>query len=77
MSIFRFTTEISNGTIHLPADVELPAGEVEVTIVQPPTSRDGSKRPRSSLAEWADQHAEHWGDELKASDPSTFTGREF
>lgn len=76
MSTIRFTGKVGNdGKIHLPEGVKLAPGEVDVTVVQPPDTSDDSKEPRKSLADWAEQHAEHWGNRLSATNVSSFTGR--
>jgi hypothetical protein len=77
MSTFRFTTKIDDGTIHLPEDIKLVPGMIEVTIVQPPQVSEQPKSPRTSLADWAEHHAEHWGQQINAADVSSFTGRSF
>jgi hypothetical protein len=33
------------------------------------------KRPGTSLADWAEQNAEDWGDQLSSEDVEGFTGR--
>ena len=78
MSSIRFTTRIDDDrTIRLPEGVEIGPGNVEVTIVQPRGSAGEARAPRTSLADWAEQHAEHWGRRLSAVDVSTFTDRRF
>jgi hypothetical protein len=78
MPTIRFTTEIgTDGTIRLPEGVELPPGEVDVTVVPSAENSDPHEPPRTSLADWADQYAEHWGQQLRAVDVSSFTGRSF
>jgi len=78
MSRIRFTTRIDDDrTIRLPEDIEIEPGNVEVTIVQSCQPADEGKTPRTSLADWAEQHAEHWGTRLSAVDVSTFTDRRF
>lgn len=78
MSTIRFTTRIDdNRRIQLPEGVEIGPGNVEVTIVQPCRPAGEARAPRSSLADWAEQHAEHWGKRLSAVDVSTFTDRRF
>jgi len=78
MSSIRFTTRIDEDrTIRLPEGVEIGPGNVEVTIVQPCGSADEARAARTSLADWAEQHAEHWGRRLSAADVSSFTDRRF
>ena len=41
-------------------------------------ARAAKKKPfRTSLADWAEENAEHWGDELRSDDVEGFTGRRF
>ncbi len=58
----------------LPAEVPLGQTEIEVNIT--PQSEQ-KKRPRTSLTEWAEEFAEHWGDHLKSTDVEGFTGRRY
>lgn len=75
-------------TVHLKAEVtadrkieitlppEFPLGSVDllVTVAAP---NGQPKRPRSSLADWAEQNAEDWGSEFNSEDVESFTGRRF
>ena len=54
---------------------EVPTGETELIISIAPRQSENPKLPRSSLAEWADQYAEHWGERLRSADVEGFTGR--
>jgi hypothetical protein len=78
MVTFRVSADVGEDrqvVLVLPEGV--PTGAVElVVIVASPTAEDG-KVPRTSLVEWAEAHAEHWGDELDSSDVERFTGRRF
>jgi hypothetical protein len=56
----------------LPPEVPLGKAELVVTVGAPPTTR---RRPRTSLAEWAEANAEPWGDRLSSEDVEGFTGR--
>ena len=42
-----------------------------------PQPANGVEPFRTSLADWADENAEHWGDELRSDDVEGFTGRRF
>jgi hypothetical protein len=53
---------------------EVPTGRSEL-IVSITESRPEASRPRSSLADWAEQNAEHWGKQFSAKDVERFTGR--
>jgi hypothetical protein len=55
---------------------EVPIGQTQLVIsvaVLPPEK----KKPRSSLAEWAEANGEHWGDKLNSEDVEGFTGRRY
>jgi hypothetical protein len=59
----------------LPPDVPLGKAEMVVTIT--PQTNGPAKRPGTSLADWAERHAEDWGDQLSSEDVEGFTGRRF
>ena len=42
-----------------------------------PLQHEAPKRPGTSLADWAEQNAEDWGDQLSSEDVEGFTGRRF
>ena len=54
---------------------EVPLGRSELIVSVTAESDSASLRPRSSLADWAEQNAEHWGNRLSAQDVEGFTGR--
>jgi hypothetical protein len=56
----------------LPPEVPVGRSELIVSIAEP---QPEASRPRSSLADWAEQYAEHWGHRLSATDVGGFTGR--
>ena len=68
---------VKSGVIELEDDAELPEGtlvkveplELQADVVP--------KRPGTSLAEWAEQNAEDWGDQLNSENVEAFTGRRF
>ena len=35
------------------------------------------KKPGTSLADWAEENAEDWGDRIRSDDVESFTGRRF
>jgi len=35
------------------------------------------KKPRTSLADWAEAHSENWGDRIRSDDVESFTGRRY
>lgn len=75
---FRISTAVGeNRQVILQLPSEAPIGQVELEVsVSVPTPKDG-KPARTSLADWADQRAEHWGDRLQSTDVEGFTGRRF
>jgi hypothetical protein len=56
----------------LPPEVPIGRSELIVSVAE---SRPQPLRPRSSLADWAEENAEHWGNHLSAKDVESFTGR--
>ncbi len=76
MITFRVSTEVKGDrqvVVTLPPEV--PTGRAELIISIAPHEHEGPKLPRTSLADWAEEHAEHWGDRLRATDVEGFTGR--
>ena len=77
MITLRMTADIKDDlrvVVTLPPEVPIGPAELVVTIDSPiPTN----KRPRTSLADWADANAENWGDQLRSDDVEGFTGRRF
>ncbi len=77
MITFRFSTDVNEDRrVELTLPAEVPTGKADLVIsvhsrTLPP------KRPRTSLAEWAERSAEHWADRLDSTDTATFTGRRF
>ena len=55
---------------------EVPPGRAELVLTVDPLV-PVPKRPRTSLAAWADAHGEHWGNRLNSEDVAGFTGRRF
>ncbi len=78
MISFRFSTEVKEDrqvVLTLPPEVPMGKAEISVTVESPPA---GNNQPRQrSLADWAEENAEHWGDRLKSEDVEDFTGRRF
>ncbi len=77
MATIRFNAVVDNdGTIQLPSDVKLAPGRVVVTVLTKNDERDtNGKQSRTSLADWAEKNAEHWGEQLDATDVDRFTRR--
>ena len=57
----------------LPPDVPVGPAELLISVAQPAAP----KKPRTSLAEWANGNAEDWGDRIQSTDVEGFTGRSF
>ncbi len=78
MLTFRTTAEVKEDRrIDLTLPPETPLGKAELVVILTPHPETGAKPPRTSLADWADQHAEPWGERLDSSDVASFTGRDF
>ena len=58
----------------LPTEVPIGQTELLVTISPQPAQK---KKPRTSLAEWAEANAEAWGDKIRSEDVESFTGRRY
>ena len=77
MITLRITTEVKDDrrvVLNLPPEVPVGQAELVVTIESPIPER---LQPRTSLAEWAEANAEHWGNKLSSEDVEGFTGRRF
>jgi hypothetical protein len=46
---------------------EVPVGKSELVVSVTSESNPAPRLPQSSLADWADQNAEHWGNRLSAA----------
>ena len=76
MITLRISTELSDDrTILLTLPPEVPTGKVELLVSISPQDNH-TKRPRTSLAAWADANAEDWGDQLHSTNPTSFTGEQ-
>jgi hypothetical protein len=63
-------------TVVLKLPAEVPVGEVELAVTVTPKPAT-PKRPRTSLADWAEANAENWGDAIRSDDVEGFTGRRY
>jgi hypothetical protein len=73
--IYRGT--VKGGVVILDADAVLPEG---TSVNVEPVSAQASatpKRPGTSLADWAENNAESWGDRIRSDDVESFTGRKY
>jgi len=53
----------------------VPPGKAELIVSVNSESGEVGAKHRTSLADWAEEHAEHWGEQLSARDVEGFTGR--
>ncbi len=77
MITFRITTDVKDDrrvVLTLPPEVPTGQAELVVTVDSPAPEK---KQPRTSLTEWAEANAEHWGNRLSSEDVEGFTGRRF
>jgi hypothetical protein len=78
MITFRITTDVKDDRrVVLTLPPEVPTGQAELVVSVAPQNNNKSKRPRTSLADWAEANAENWGDRLSSEDVEGFTGRRF
>jgi hypothetical protein len=78
MITFRISVNVSGDrqvTLTVPPEVPVGRNDFVVTVTTRPN--ETAKRPRSSLADWAERNAESWGDRLNSEDVAGFTGRRF
>jgi hypothetical protein len=78
MITFRVSAEVKDHhRVELTLPPEVPVGRADLVVTVSPQEAKHSRRSRSSLADWAEQHAENWGQQLDATDVAGFTGRRF
>jgi hypothetical protein len=77
MKTLRITADVKvDHRIELVLPPEVPVGPVELVVtVESPSPQ--KKRPRTSLADWAENNAENCGTKLESEDVESFTGRRF
>ena len=73
--IYRGT--VNRGVVVLEGGAKLAEGTQVKVEPLPPQQKAMAKRPGTSLAEWAEQNAEDWGEQLSSEDVEGFTGRRF
>ena len=77
MITFRITADVKDDhRVVLTLPPEVPTGQAELVVTVEPQAST-SKKPRTSLADWAEANAENWGDRLSSEDVDGFTGRRF
>jgi len=75
MISFRVSTDVKEDRrVVLTLPPEVPPGKTELFVSVSSVNAE-AKRPRTSLAQWAEENAEHWGERLDATDVEGFTGR--
>jgi hypothetical protein len=70
--------QIKDGVVVFHGPVPFPEGtlvRVEPAGAQNNVAPRAGLQPRTSLAEWAEKHAEDWGKQLNSEDVESFTGR--
>ncbi len=78
MITFHTLADVSDDrqvVLKVPPEVPVGRHDFVVTVTTPTSAK--AKRPRSSLADWAERNAESWGDLLTSEDVAGFTGRRF
>ncbi len=77
MFTIQITVEVKDDRkVVLTLPPEVPTGQTELVVTVSPQSVE-KKKPRTSLAEWADANAEDWGDKISSEDVEGFTGRRY
>jgi hypothetical protein len=78
MITFRVSADVKDDRrVELTLPPETPTGKADLVVSVSPHASGRVRRPRTPLADWAEQHAEHWADELNSADVAGFTGRRF
>ena len=79
MTMFHLTVDVgSDRKVVLELPPEVPVGKARLTVsVESEAVLRPPKRPRSSLAEWAEKNAEDFGGSIRSDDIEGFTGRKF
>ncbi len=65
---FRFSTDVPEDrqvTLKLPDDI--PTGKVDLLVTIEAKPQEKEKLPRTSLADWAENQAENWGEEIRSA----------
>lgn len=75
-----FSTSANVGEDHrvtLTLPPEVPPGKATLIVTIQPEGEAAPKPARTSLADWAAEHAENLGDKISSSDVEGFTGRTY
>ena len=77
MITMQITVEVKDDRqVVLTLPPEVPTGQTELVVTISPQP-SAQKKPRTSLAEWAEANAEDWGDKIRSEDVESFTGRRY
>jgi hypothetical protein len=77
MITMQITVDVKDDRqVVLTLPLEVPTGQTELIVTVAPQSAQ-KKKPRTSLAEWAEANAEHWGDKISSEAVEGFTGRRY
>ena len=77
MITFEITADVKDDRrVILTLPPEVPTGQAKLVVTVDSTLLD-KKRPRTSLADWAEAKGENWGNRLNSEDVEGFTGRRF
>ena len=77
MITMQITVEVKEDRqviVTLPPEVPTGQAELVISVASAPADK---KKPRTSLAEWAEANAENWGDKISSADVEGFTGRRY
>ena len=79
MTLFHLTVDVgADRKVVFELPPEVPIGMAKLTVsIESETGQRPAKRPRSSLAEWAEKNAEDYGGSIRSDDVEGFTGRSF
>ncbi len=77
MVTLRITADVpQDRQLVLTLPESIPPGRAEL-VVSIDSAVATPKPPRTSLADWAEDNAEEWGDQIRSDDVEGFTGRRF
>jgi hypothetical protein len=78
MITFRVSADVKDDRrVELTLPPDTPTGKADLVVSVSPHTPETARRPRVPLADWAEQNAEHWADQLSSADVAGFTGRRF
>lgn len=79
MTLLHLTVDVgTDRKVVLELPPEVPVGKAKITVsIESESAQRPPKRPRSSLADWAEKNAENYGGSIRSDDVEGFTGRRF